>query len=304
MQKEERDMLRLSQKEVSDEDIEKHCEKYSWIHFGWTGPSLDIAYFKGVCEGLHKEGESKETLEKILNKDKQLVIDKEKIIKDLEIDEHMQKLFRLLEEILYIKALRMDSLFISYEATQPLLKKIAKDNFLSLPQVYVLYYDWLIDMIKNNKIDAHKINKIAQYSSRYFDGEEDYLLVGDEARELVSQVRKNIPKEKKSDELKGECAFPGKVSGKVKIVNHADEMNKFEEGDILISYVTDPSLLPAMKKAKAFVTNTGGLTCHAAIVARELEVPCVIGTKIATKVLKDGDMVEVDATNGIVKKIK
>ena len=59
-----------------------------------------------------------------------------------------------------------------------------------------------------------------------------------------------------------------------------------------------------MKKAAAIVTDDGGLTCHAAIVARELKTPCVVGTKIATKVLKDGDMVEVDANKGIVKKIK
>ena len=59
-----------------------------------------------------------------------------------------------------------------------------------------------------------------------------------------------------------------------------------------------------MKKAGAFVTNEGGITCHAAIVAREMKKPCIIGTKIATKVLKDGDLVEVDAENGVVRVIK
>ncbi|PIY96842.1 MAG: hypothetical protein COY66_02870, partial [Candidatus Kerfeldbacteria bacterium CG_4_10_14_0_8_um_filter_42_10] len=67
--------------------------------------------------------------------------------------------------------------------------------------------------------------------------------------------------------------------------------------------ITNPSLVPAMKKAAAIVTDTGGLTCHAAIVARELNTPCVIGTNIATRVLKDGDLVEVDATRGVVTKI-
>ena len=59
-----------------------------------------------------------------------------------------------------------------------------------------------------------------------------------------------------------------------------------------------------MRRAKAIITDEGGLTCHAAIISRELGIPCIIGTKIATKVLKDGDMVEVDANKGIVKKIK
>ena len=65
-----------------------------------------------------------------------------------------------------------------------------------------------------------------------------------------------------------------------------------------------PDYLSAMKKAVAFVTDEGGITCHAAIVARELNRPCIIGTKIATKVLKDGDEVEVDADKGVVKILK
>ena len=72
----------------------------------------------------------------------------------------------------------------------------------------------------------------------------------------------------------------------------------------LVSNATQPELLPAMKKAAAIVTDVGGMTCHAAIVSRELGVPCVIGTKIASQVLKDGDLVEVDASHGRVKKVK
>ncbi len=63
--------------------------------------------------------------------------------------------------------------------------------------------------------------------------------------------------------------------------------------------MTDPDFLPAMKKASAIITDEGGITCHAAIVSRELKIPCIIGTRIATKVLKDGDLVEVDANKGI-----
>src|SRR3989338_1885385 len=66
--------------------------------------------------------------------------------------------------------------------------------------------------------------------------------------------------------------------------------------------MTDPSYLPIMKRALAFVTNEGGVLCHAAIVARELKKPCIIGTKHATHIFKDGDLVEVDAIQGIIKK--
>ena len=81
-------------------------------------------------------------------------------------------------------------------------------------------------------------------------------------------------------------------------------MNKMNKGDILVSIATDPDIVPAMKKAAAIVTEQGGVTSHAAIVSRELRIPCVIGTKIATKVLKDNDLVEVDATKGIIKILK
>ena len=105
-------------------------------------------------------------------------------------------------------------------------------------------------------------------------------------------------------ELKGEIAYKGKIKGVVKIVSKKEEMGKIQDGDILVSSMTLPDLLSAMKKAGAFVTDEGGLLSHAAIIARELKKPCIIGTKIATKVLKDGMMVEVDAVKGIVRIVK
>jgi len=105
-------------------------------------------------------------------------------------------------------------------------------------------------------------------------------------------------------EVKGNTAFPGKVIGKVKI--HLSLMNGADipEGTVLISGMTNPQIVPFLKKVIAIVTDEGGLTCHAAIISRELKVPCIVGTKIATQVFKDGDMVEVDANRGIIKKIK
>jgi len=81
-------------------------------------------------------------------------------------------------------------------------------------------------------------------------------------------------------------------------------MVKFKKGDVLVSPMTEPGYLPIMKQASVFVTDEGSVLCHAAIVARELKKPCIIGTKIATKVLKDGDFVEVDADRGMVRILK
>ena len=101
----------------------------------------------------------------------------------------------------------------------------------------------------------------------------------------------------------GTCAYPGKTRGSVKIVNSVLDIKKVEIGDIMVSLTTYPAFLSAMKKASAIITEDGGITCHAAIVARELKIPCVVGIKKLTKFLNDGDMIEVDANKGIVRKI-
>lgn len=105
-------------------------------------------------------------------------------------------------------------------------------------------------------------------------------------------------------EVTGTPAYTGKARGTVRIVPGVKSLNKVNEGDILVSHMTLPDFLPAIKKAAAIVTDEGGMLCHAAIVSRELKKPCIIGTKIATQVLKDGDLVEVDANRGVVKIIK
>lgn len=109
---------------------------------------------------------------------------------------------------------------------------------------------------------------------------------------------------KKVNKLTGSTAVPGNVNGIVKVVNHPNEIYKMKKGDIMVSHSTNPNLVPAMKLAGAIITDVGGVTCHAAIVSRELNIPCIIGTKIATKIFKDGDKVEVDATKGIIRKLK
>ena len=104
-------------------------------------------------------------------------------------------------------------------------------------------------------------------------------------------------------ELKGSPACKGFVSGKVRIV--IDVKNAiFKEGEILVTSMTRPEFVPLMKKAGGIITNEGGITSHAAIISRELGIPCIIGTKIATQILHDGDLVEVDADNGVVRILK
>ena len=104
--------------------------------------------------------------------------------------------------------------------------------------------------------------------------------------------------------IKGSIAHKGKIKGIARVLFSPKEQNRLKRGEILVTSMTTPDLLPAMERAAAFVTDEGGITCHAAIIAREMKKPCIIGTKIATKVLKDGDLVEVDANEGVVRKLE
>ncbi len=100
--------------------------------------------------------------------------------------------------------------------------------------------------------------------------------------------------------LKGLGAAPGIATGNVKILHSAKEIDKIQKGDVLVAKMTSPDYVPAMKKAVAIITNEGGMTCHAAIVSRELGIPCIVGTTNATELLKDGQVVTVDAKRGIL----
>lgn len=104
--------------------------------------------------------------------------------------------------------------------------------------------------------------------------------------------------------VKGLPASPGKNYGKAHVIRDPKDINSFKEGEVLVTTMTAPDWVPAMKKARAIVTDAGGMTCHASIVSRELGIPCVVGTKSrsqeATQTIQDGQMITVDATNGII----
>jgi len=125
-----------------------------------------------------------------------------------------------------------------------------------------------------------------------------------EAEKLFAYLEKKSSNLHGNDEVAGKCASPGKVRGRIKIMNSPHENNKVKEGNILVCHATTVDYLPAMKRAAAFVTEVGSLTCHAAVVAREFGVPCIVSLKNATKNFKDNDLVEIDADQGIMKKVK
>lgn len=129
------------------------------------------------------------------------------------------------------------------------------------------------------------------------------ILTGRDVEEL-HELMFSSEAEDQVDDIRGFTASVGRVRGKVKVVGSVKEVGKVEAGDILVAVMTRPDYIVGIKEAAAIVTDEGGVTCHAAIVSRELGLPCVIATKIATQVLKDGDEVEVNANHRVVTVLK
>lgn len=166
---------------------------------------------------------------------------------------------------------------------------------------YYISRDELLDYLGNGKIPDTNLLVKRSHSFIYSKGKE--IIVEEDLSSIFAKLGYDYKIEDYSNinELKGTCACKGKIKVKVNLIMTKLKINEIKDGEILVTSMTTPEYLPAMKKASAFITNEGGITCHAAIVARELNKPCIIGTKIATKVLKDGMKVEVDADEGVVR---
>jgi len=163
-----------------------------------------------------------------------------------------------------------------------------------------------IDYLKENKGKLKKRKKgfilLVPYDGNV---EAKYVSIDDFKKQLNEHYMDTHKSTNSIDnEIKGQIGNRGNVKGVVRVVLNANKAENFNDGDILVTGMTRPEFVPLMKRASAIITDEGGITCHAAIVSRELDIPCIIGTKIATQVLKDGDEVEMDVDNGVVRIIK
>ena len=131
--------------------------------------------------------------------------------------------------------------------------------------------------------------------------DEKRLIVGKEAASINDEMERRMKSHGDEKIITGFIASQGYARGIARVVLNKEDFSKFQEGEILVTGMTRPEFVPLMKKAAGIVTNEGGITCHAAIVSRELGKPCIIGTQNATKLIKDGDLVEVRANHGTVR---
>jgi phosphohistidine swiveling domain-containing protein len=194
--------------------------------------------------------------------------------------------------------LRVKTDIMADKSTDIMIRSLMKNYNLSQKSAYYVSYE---DLLGNN-VDIKNLEKTMLNDLYIVDLD---IVSQKEFISLKNKYNFDLEELEIGDEelVRGTIAQKGLVRGKVKLLMKRSEIDKVEAGDIIVTYMTVPDYVPAMKLAAAFVTDEGGITCHAAIISRELKKPCIIGTKIATKVFKDGDMVEVDANKGIVKKL-
>lgn len=156
----------------------------------------------------------------------------------------------------------------------------------------------LIQLVEGDLPDNHRESIVARNAQCVWVGTLDWFAITTDA-DAVATVRRLLEHDR-SESVAGYVAFKGNVRGTVRVILSEKDFGKMQEGDVLVTSMTRPEFLPVMRKASAYVTNEGGITCHAAIVARELQTPCIVGTRVATSVFHDGDLVEVDTARGTV----
>jgi phosphoenolpyruvate synthase/pyruvate phosphate dikinase len=280
----------------------KHTEKFEWLPYAYVGPKMDI---RGTIKLMHDSAINKKATEKqikdIEDHFKNIKISKNKIINKINLTSELKYLFKMSSFFMYLKDLRKGLYQKSYVAMDFVMEEIAKRANVSLDEVKFLTPEDIKLILINNRDFSKIARERFEYCVCLNQNGKTLIYNGKKAKDILKKETFSDKIDRDTKEFSGLIAYSGKARGLAKIVLTTKDLDKIKEGEILVSSSTNPDLIIAMKKASAFVTDMGGVTSHAAIVSREMKKPCVVGTKIATKVIEDGDEVEVDADNGVVR---
>ncbi len=228
--------------------------------------------------------------------------------KESETNTSAQELVDLVQNFKNVIRTELNPIFFDKEGYLPTtIEKLSQQFGISQSDLEWHTEKELLDLFDGKKIQDNTISdrKSGHIFVNTSSGYEIYQ--GSEAEELIKVF--DTP-EVVTEVIKGMVAHgKGKIiTGTVFVMNRnyaspqamQEEMNKMNQGEILVSETTDPDLMPVLAKASAVITDTGGLLSHAAITARELNIACIVGTGIASKILKNGDTVEIDTNTGII----
>ncbi len=297
-----------------DAELKLLEKKYYWLNNGYSKTYyLDRKYFMHEVKELIKKGITKEMENAAKNYSHILLQNKkrkQKLFMELKLNPELVELLEISDFMAKLQDNRKHVTTITLSYIDNFLAEIGRRFNIKHELVrYLIQAEITLDNLKkmNNRLLEERRAKSVFFYTYESQKEKEpekrgIVFTGANADKMIIQLMDEDHGEAK--ELRGNCASPGKVTATVKVCRGASEIAKVKHGDILVACMTQPEFVPAMKKASAIITDEGGLTSHAAIVCRELGIPCIIGTRKATKVLKDGMKVEVDADKGIVKILK
>jgi phosphohistidine swiveling domain-containing protein len=307
-QKEELHLLTIAlekNKNKRDERLKEHQKKYFWMLNNYHHVQiLPISFFgKNLSKITAEQAEQKiREIEKIKMES---IKNKKEIIEKYKLPKIILTIGRRMAFCIWWQDLRKSFIFQANYIISLFLEEFSRRYEVKNDNLFFYAVGDLESLVNGRAVSANEIMRRKKGFLVYADpGEEKIHLLSGKAAQKTFQryLRKSV--DKKIQELKGLVVNRGNVTGKVKIVLSPREIGKMKKGDILVTTMTTPDYIVALRKASALITDEGGMTCHAAIVSRELKIPGIVATKFATKVLKDGDLIEVDANRGIVKWLK
>lgn len=280
-------------KKLSDQELKAHAAKFFYITNNYArGVYLTGEDFKQLILTDLKKRQVKIACDL-----KEAWTEKQKIIKKYRLSAWQKTLLLIMAEFFRIQDTRKKYVLISNFYQFEFLREISRRSKISLEYLKYSIFPEVIDYLEG-RITRLNLASRLKGSACLSTADGFYLFSGQAYQELSNYFS---TARKIGQELKGVTASLGKARGKVKKILKIHDMVNMEKGDILVSSMTRPEMVPAMKLAAAIITDEGGITSHAAIISRELKIPCIIGTKIATQILNDGDEVEVDANKGTIK---
>src|SRR3989344_854488 len=274
--------------------IEKFSKKYFWFPYEYVGP--DVWNVKAVTRRVEENLEKSEVKKYDANISKKQQKCKEKFY----LSNELIDLFEVLELVTVMQDDRKRlNAQACYYINGIVAGNLAKRFQISLENARYLEVSLLRSFLKDE--DTELLRKELAERSDFFvvlqpdAGNEFYT--GSEAKRHLKKLGIKVDVERvEVTEITGYGANKGVARGRVRILSTSSKVTDFQKGDILVTSMTTPDFVPSIGKAAAIVTDEGGITSHAAIISREFGIPCIVGTNNATKLLKDGDLVEVNAT--------
>lgn len=288
----------------------------NWISFNFVYSFTEFIYFHKIEKDLRSWIEQKEKNPQKANEILHQLLscsDKEKykrdiVINSIELPAQLRIACNSVTNISRKKLSWRNFLNGASVYTDSFNRELARRFFMSTGQIKSCFHKDLLALLRGKKIDIQEINN-----------RRDYVICMNKAslcvyigRQAQNKKRKIVKKNKdKIKELRGDVVCRGKVRGraikftfgfsKAALKEIDEKISKMTSGDILVTESTGPELIMACRKAAAIITEEGGINSHAAVISRELKIPAIVNTKIATQVINDGDLLDVDAENGIIK---